>query len=522
MIGEVKVAEESAGPAEDEEVEFLDREMDEEVEDDANQPVQEAKHMWEPVSGPRQPTSGPRDATFDVSPFLIRQSETRKVSVDIFQTLRVKVLEQRQSDEDVYLVGTYIQRCLYFDPRGQLHEDARAPKADHLAFDDHSLPTFHLRVHGQTLEDCGSRCTVRKRLTARMTSEKLDISKMAASAGLGTAPLAKVEVCNVRLKLKLGARFEAFPFRIYKAELLLELESFSKWASDTGPVVLEFRPNLVFNFADYKRNIAVDKKPDHMAAYDLIINKPHVEVYLDAKGSGEKRFAHVPKMKVTFYLTTSITKSMVSLILPLVVGLASAIANFALVADNLGELVANNIAIGLVLIFLLPQIAQTLSVSNDIRGDQMLAIAALVGLTVMSLSILLDLYFETVWESVAPISLFITGALGAGLLLYVLNGWVKYCAEVKHLESVISMSQLGKGAASAPTGRTEHAASNEVNVDELFGVADDAIESTWPRRPSDSGWITSAKIQKRAGEGLQVTDYVDFKELRLSTFQHRF
>ncbi|MEL7343021.1 MAG: hypothetical protein AAGM67_21235, partial [Bacteroidota bacterium] len=57
-----------------------------------------------------------------------------------------------------------------------------------------------------------------------------------------------------------------------------------------------------------------------------------------------------------------------------------------------GTFISNNIAIGLTLMFLLPQIADTVSTKNNVRSDQVLAMAALIGLGLMNITALEGLY----------------------------------------------------------------------------------------------------------------------------------
>ena len=292
----------------------------------------------------------------------------------------------------------------------------------------------------------------------------------------------KVEVCNVRFVCTRTPVFERFPFSIVCVEAMIELESFSRRIPceqhDSGARagVVHFRPSLIMDVTDDdtpSRLVTMDEeidRIDNMQDYDIVLPIPCYRLIEEFKtvqrpkaGRGRRRhkarlskpLVYVPKLQVRFFMEPGVSRAWIQLILPLGLALASSISNIVMVpiADK-ADFIGNNITIGLTLIFLLPHMAESISIRNKVTNNQWLVIGFLVGLIITNLSAMEQLAYGDE-ESRRIIGFTVNILLLAVLIAYVTYSYVIYrrkrfaiCRKLHGLKAATS-TKRSKGTLSA-------------------------------------------------------------------------
>ena len=237
-------------------------------------------------------------------PISTKKTAIRQITVPVYQTLLVKKLVEDPINGQINLVGTIVQRPLYFD-LALVEKDGG----------QHARPYFNYRFNegSDSDETCMIlRKTVRSAQKQSVKAAPTSIengTKTSGVSGVSQAPFLVVSnTFQVNIPTVRHSVYEAHPFRIVAVELYLELSS-SFGILDGDP--FEFRPDFVCHVGDKRNLLSVrdwDKMGllDEMRSFDIINTSPSVEYHIEVKqGTKDGKSAptyYVPKMKVTWYL----------------------------------------------------------------------------------------------------------------------------------------------------------------------------------------------------------------------------
>merc|ERR1712100_140975 len=110
--------------------------------------------------------------------------------------------------------------------------------------------------------------------------------------------------------------------------------------------------------------------------FDVINPSPTVEYMIDSKKDDKKQYQTVycPKVKVTFYMDQDSTVALLNILAPL---LFCAIGNtmntvYLRRTEDYPDFLANSLALGLTVVFLIPSISSTESLKNEMNSNTFL------------------------------------------------------------------------------------------------------------------------------------------------------
>jgi hypothetical protein len=200
------------------------------------------------------------------------------------------------------------------------------------------------------------------------------------------------------------------PFNISACEVLIELTSFvgeiipeTDGGDAQSPGMHELRPDLMCHIEDVRNLVCVrDWKNglDAMRQFDVINETPTIEVMFDQKTdkkTGEVKVVYCPKIKLTFYLNKNCFQEMLNIVMPVIFCFAGNLANGIFVlfpncenvllpschkqinTEGWPDYIANSLAIGLTLVFLMPQISSIEGLKNDFDMNQLLVTFLFLG-----------------------------------------------------------------------------------------------------------------------------------------------
>ena len=264
----------------------------------------------------------------------------KELNVPVFQTLLIKKLTENH-DGDVFLVGTLIQRSLLID-LNLMKPNGREPQ-----------PYFDTRVNDEAVKD--DEMTVRKTV-----AQRIDAEEMAS----GAAAVSRSTTFAVKFPMQKHVIMSAHPFHICAMELLVELTSFigandaaAEGGASDAETLFELRPDLLCNLRDVEELVKV-RDPDavdEMASYDIFNVHPTIENQLEIKRSkAGSTHCYVPKTKLTFYMYKPALRPFVETLMPVIFASLGNTLN-CLYVDEFGDFLANALAIGLTIAFMIPQ-----------------------------------------------------------------------------------------------------------------------------------------------------------------------
>jgi len=288
----------------------------------------------------------------------------RQVVVPVFMTILVKKLAADIDSEDkLSLVGTVIQRPLLYDLKKLQRIDG-----------SESLPHFEMRVN-EGEHAAGEAFTVRK---VAPKDQKFND----ATFGMTATTFASA------LPLKLYSVMSSHPFHVTAAEVLVELTSFT--ARGANGTTFELRPNLLCHTKDVRNLVAVrdwgsQDSLDEMKKWEILNTSPTVEYVIDGDDTTGKKPFYTPKVKITFYLYRDATQPFLETVMPVVFIIFTNNLNLIYTTD-FNDFLANTLAIGLTIVFMIPQLSQNESFDEKMQLNQLYVLWIFLSLIVSSVA----------------------------------------------------------------------------------------------------------------------------------------
>ena len=269
------------------------------------------------------------------------------VVVPVKLTLALHKLVEGDSEDDVKLVATLSQRPLLYDLSAIHRQQSNDRSPD---------PYFQMRVNDgeNSFGDC---------FELHRSS-----TKTAGDAAGATFPAA-CSTFAAKLPLKLYPVFSAHPIHVVAAQAMVELSSFAGHHVSDAKRSWDFRPNLLAHAEDLRNLVAVDdwrdaRRVDEMRKWEIVNTSPTVEYVVEGDGVLGKKPFYTPKVRVTFFLYQDVTQPFLETIMPIIFGIFANAVNM-LYATDTDEYLGNEIAIGLTVVFMIPQLSRTESFNND-------------------------------------------------------------------------------------------------------------------------------------------------------------
>ena len=304
------------------------------------------------------------------------------VNVPVFATLLVKRLSEDHHSGDVKLEATMIQRTLFADPL-LIREAAGSSTPD----DEASLLGFEMRVNDSLDKD--TLIHVRKTMRGTLGDSAPGQTFCAVTA-------------SAELPLVLVPLVDCQPFGIRALELTLEYSSFVSQVP--GGDIYNFRPDLLCHVEDLRNLVCVknwngEKREslDQMYSWDLINTSPTVEFLVEAsvdKGSGQCKTVYCPRVRLTWFVTKDWLDAFITTMLPVLFVAMGNMLNgiyclpgaddhmgHGIVDDDWnhdnpedvqaqrGAFFANQLTLALTLVFMIPQLRSTSSLSNQASSN---------------------------------------------------------------------------------------------------------------------------------------------------------
>ena len=178
------------------------------------------------------------------------------------------------------------------------------------------------------------------------------------------------------------------------AEVLVELTSFvGVLPADSADAAanrteFELRPSLLCHCKDLRNLVSVRDyndltKLDEMKKWEVMNTSPTVEYVADGDGvPGTKPF-YTPKVKVTFYLYRDATQPFLETLMPILFAIFTNTLNIVW-ADDFNEFLGNELAIGLTLVFLIPQLSENESFNDTFQVNHIYVFWVFLSLMVSS------------------------------------------------------------------------------------------------------------------------------------------
>ena len=271
-----------------------------------------------------------------------------EVVVPVFATLLMKKLTE-DTDGNLALVGTFIQRPLLYDLKAFDRESGNESNA-----------YFDMRVNeGESKpEDCFEVRKVARDLSAGPKNKDLRASD--EKGYFTTASTTFV----AKMPLKLDSVYNEPPFNIMSATVMIELTSFI--GTNALNEKFEMRPSFVSHASDLRNLCSVrdwkdDYKMDEMKRWELVTPMPTIEYEYDG-GKGEKSL-YVPKLRLTYYLYEEAIQPIIETVMPIIFAYVAntynIINSFKDEEREFKDYLANNVGIGLTIVFIIPSIAKS-------------------------------------------------------------------------------------------------------------------------------------------------------------------
>ena len=271
-----------------------------------------------------------------------------EVVVPVFATLLMKKLTE-DTDGNLALVGTFIQRPLLYDLKAFDRESGNESNA-----------YFDMRVNeGESKpEDCFEVRKVARDLSAGPKNKDLRASD--EKGYFTTASTTFV----AKMPLKLDSVYNEPPFNIMSATVMIELTSFI--GTNALNEKFEMRPSFVSHASDLRNLCSVrdwkdDYKMDEMKRWELVTPMPTIEYEYDG-GKGDKAL-YVPKLRLTYYLYEEAIQPVIETVMPIIFAYVAntynIINSFKDEEREFKDYLANNVGIGLTIVFIIPSIAKS-------------------------------------------------------------------------------------------------------------------------------------------------------------------
>ena len=274
------------------------------------------------------------------------KSKITQVVVPVFATILVKKLVE-DTDGIVSLVATFIQRPLLYDLKSMDRESGNEAKVyfDMRVNEGEHFDCFTMRKVAHVLEAAPGAAEVKKGADAPPTFLSAATSTFAAS-----------------LPMKLDSVYNQQPFNIMACTVMIELTSFV--GINAEGVKFEMRPSFIGHASDLRnlvcvRDFKTQYKMDEMRKWELINANPTVEYEYD--GGGQKEL-YVPKVRLTYYLFEEAMQPFLETVMPIVFAYFANSLNVFQVRRNQADFtdyLANSIAIGLTIVFIVPEISKS-------------------------------------------------------------------------------------------------------------------------------------------------------------------
>ena len=267
-----------------------------------------------------------------------------EVVVPVFATLLVKKIKE-DMDGNVSLDATFIQRPLLYDIEAFDRESGKE-----------ALPYFAMRVNEGESKDCFELRKVTRGLSeapkTAVHTDKKGYFATAASTFVATLPL------------KLDVVYSEPPFKIMSVTVTIELTSFI--GTNALNEKFELRPSFVSHASDLRNLCSVrdwkdDYKMDEMKRWELVSPMPTIEYEYDG-GKGKKSL-YVPKLRLTYYLYEEAIQPVIETVMPIIFAYVAntynIINSFKDEEREFKDYLANNVGIGLTIVFIIPSIAKS-------------------------------------------------------------------------------------------------------------------------------------------------------------------
>ncbi|KAK7248224.1 hypothetical protein SO694_00129068 [Aureococcus anophagefferens] len=288
----------------------------------------------------------------------------KQVFVPVFMTLLIKKLVE-VDETSIALVGTLIQRPLVYD----LERLKRVGEAE-----ETTRPFFQMRINEGEDDDAN--------LVLRKT-----VPQFVDGAEAGEAYFASSSTFVAKMPLKLNSIISSHPFHVVSASTLLELTSFTghldgadqgrtrernsklqslisrPFSTRADGAPFECRPNLLGHVEDLRNLVSVrdwsTSALDEMRSWNIINTSPCIEYVVD--GKHDKGY-YCPKVRVTFYLRRAYIQPFIESLMPVVfANIALTLLVMRKTQIDLGDRLGNVVAIGLTIVFVVPQLSSSLS-----------------------------------------------------------------------------------------------------------------------------------------------------------------
>ena len=267
-----------------------------------------------------------------------------EVVVPVFATLLIKKITE-DTDGNLNLVGTFIQRSLLYDLEAFDRESGKE-----------ALPYFEMRVNEGESNDCFE---LRKVMRGLSEAPKTDVQtdKKGYFATATSTFLARVP-------MKLDGVYNEPPCKIMSATATIELTSFI--GTNALNEKFEMRPSFVSHASDLRMLCSVrdwkdDYKMDEMKRWELVSPMPTIEYEYDG-GKGKKSL-YVPKLRLTYYLYEEAIQPVIETVMPIIFAYVAntynIINSFKDEEREFKDYLANNVGIGLTIVFIIPSIAKS-------------------------------------------------------------------------------------------------------------------------------------------------------------------
>lgn len=261
--------------------------------------------------------------------------------VPVYATILVKKLVE-DTDGVVNLVGTVLQRPLLFDLQQFDRESGNA-----------ASQYFNMRVNEGEHSDC---------FTLRKVARSLEKAGDPADPTHPSYLTAVSSTFEASIPMKLDSVYNQQPFNIMSATIMVELTSFIGKEADGDK--FEFRPTFMAHASDIRnlvsvRDFATQYKMDEMRKWELMNPNPTVEFEYD--GGGQKPL-YVPKVRLTYYLFEEAMQPFLETVMPIVFAYFASTLNVFRVtrkSADFTDYLANAIAIGLTIVFIVPEISKS-------------------------------------------------------------------------------------------------------------------------------------------------------------------
>ena len=312
------------------------------------------------------------------------------VNVPVFNTLMVKRLTDHPTNpNEILLCGTMIQRSLFVEP--SLVESSGQERA--------AADGFVVRVN-DSVSGAGA-TEVRKVVEAELKHH-----------GEPTGFTSVSVTSSVEYPMKRVCVFHRHPFTVTACELMLELTSFAGRVDPETKHEYEFRPDLMCHTDDIRNLVSIRdwrEGLDDMQEFDLLNTSPTVEYFLDAKHArdGTPTAVYVPRVRLTFYLYKDWVQPFLTSLVPIIFICLGQLLNGAYslklafragghnyaeepfddqeILARISEFLSSELTLGLTLVFMIPQLSSSESLTNELDVNHFFVAILFLGLILGSI-----------------------------------------------------------------------------------------------------------------------------------------